>query len=168
MANLVTRGLAKIEIGAIAVDGGMGTSLAVIGYTAENSVTFSEEDGTTTEFYAEEIDTAIDSVTKAGKRSVNFTLASPDPDQLVAVFGGTTSGTAPNKTWKAPDSIPVIEKSLKITPSKGLVFSFPKVSLAAKFSGGFSKTDTLKVDVIATVLQPDKAGEAKASATPVA
>lgn len=159
MADLITIGVSKIEVGAIAGDGGMGTTLAIIGKTAEGSASMTTEDPTLTEFYAEESDTALYTSSKAGKTTFNFSLAAPDLTQLAAVFGGTVSGSGSSATWKRPDAAPVIEKSMKITPQAGIVISIPRASITAKFSGGFSKNDTLKVDIVATVLLPTKANE---------
>ncbi len=159
MADLITIGVSKIEVGAIAGDGGMGTTLAVIGKTAEGSASMTTEDPTLTEFYAEESDTALYTSSKAGKTTFNFSLAAPDLPQLAAVFGGTVTGTGSSAVWKRPDAVPVIEKSMKITPQAGIVISIPRASITAKFSGGFSKNDTLKVDIVATVLLPTKANE---------
>lgn len=159
MADLITIGVSKIEVGAIAGDGGMGTTLAVIGKTAEGTASMSTEDPTLTEFYAEESDTALYTSSKAGKTTFNFSLAAPDLAQMAAVFGGTVTGTGNALVWKRPDTAPVIEKSIKITPQAGVVFKIPRGSITAKFSGGFSKNDTLKVDIIITVLLPTKSGE---------
>jgi len=167
MANKTTLGLSKIEIGTIANDGGVATTWATIGYTAENTATLVTEDGTTTDIYAEEVSAPIESITTDGKMSFNFSLASPDLTQLSTVFGGSVTGTSPNEVWAAPDSTPTIEKSLKVTPTKGLVLTFPRVSIKAKFSGTFTKNDTLKVEVVCTVLQPTKSGTNKLSATVV-
>ena len=160
MANLVTIGLSKIEVGAIAGDGGMGTSLAVIGYTAEGSCTIDTTDPEVTEFFAEEVDTAIYTSVKAGSTTVTFQLASPDLDQCAAVFGGTVTGTGSAKTWNYPDNVTGVEKSIKIVPKEGLVFKIPRGKLIPKFSGQFGRADTLKIEITINVLQPTKSGTA--------
>ncbi|HEY1055010.1 MAG TPA: hypothetical protein VGE24_07740 [Emticicia sp.] len=158
MGNLITIGLSKIEIGAKAVDGGMGTSLAVVGYTAEGSCTIETADPTVVDFFAEEVDTAIYTSVKGGATTVKFQLASPDLEQCAAVFGGTVTGTGNAKTWEYPDSVTGVEKSIKITPKEGLVFKFPRGKLIPKFTGQFGRADTLKVEITINVLQPEKAG----------
>lgn len=160
MANLVTIGLAKIEVGAIAGDGDMGASLAVIGNTAEGSCTIETADPETTEFYAEEVEAPIYTSSKAGITTITFQLASPDLDQCAAVFGGTVTGSGSAKTWKYPDSVLGAEKSIKIVPKEGLVFKIPRGKLLPKFTGQFGRADTLKVEVSITVLQPTKSGVA--------
>ena len=51
-----TIGLSKIEVGAIAEDGGMTRYLRVLGYTYQDPCTMTQEDPETTDHYAEEVD----------------------------------------------------------------------------------------------------------------
>lgn len=157
MADLITIGLASISVGDIAGDGGMGTSLSVIGKTAEGSCTIETTDPEVTEIFAEEVDTAIYTSVKAGQTTVTFQLAAPDLEQCAAVFGGTVSGTGTAKTWEYPDSVTGVEKSVKIVPKEGIVFSIPRAKLIPKFTGQFGRADTLKIEITANVLQPKKA-----------
>lgn len=159
MANVTTTGLAAIEMGAIASDGGMGATLAVIGYTNKGSVQLNTEDGELTEFYAEEVDDPIYVEEKKGKTTVSFQLGFPDFDQMVAVLGGEKSGTGDAMIWKAPVNHPKIEKSWKIVPKTGYVLNIPRGKISAKFTGGYISTDNLKIDVVITVLTPTKANE---------
>lgn len=159
MADLVTTGLAKIEIGTIAVDGGIATSWAVIGKTAEESASFTEEDPTTTEFFAEEVDDPIFSSSKQGIRTFNWSLAAADIPQIVTVLGGTTSGSGDSLKWVAPAQIPVIEKSIRVIPTNGHVLFITRAKITAKIDGGFSKTDNMKIAIVGTILTPTKANE---------
>lgn len=152
-------GIDKIELGAIAVDGGMGTTLASLGLTTEDSVSFNFEDPTKTEYPVEETDTPFFTSVKAGKKSVTFTLANPDAAALVKVFGGTTTGTGAATVYKAPLVSPVIEQSLKITAKIGFGFNFPRVLVTAKFTDGLGRNKLLGVTITCDVLQPTKALE---------
>ncbi|MBA4852078.1 hypothetical protein [Emticicia sp. BO119] len=158
MGNLITIGLSKIEIGDKAVDEGMGTTLATVGYTAEGSCTIETTDPEIQEFFAEEVDTAIHTSAKGGTTTVTFQLASPDLDQCAAVFGGTVTGTGTAKTWEYPDAVTGLEKSIKITPKEGIVFKIPRGKMVPKFTGQFGRADTLKIEVSISVLQPLKSG----------
>lgn len=159
----VTIGLSKIEIGAIAVDGGMGTSLASLGYTYKDSCSLVTADPETTEHYSEEKDDPVASSDKGGKTTLSFQVMDPDVDVLAILLGGTADTTA--GTWAAPDSIPVIEKSVKVTPTQGLYFEFPRMKLTAKINANFSKSGILLIDVVGTVLTPTKEDEKKMKAT---
>lgn len=164
MASLVTTGLSKIEIATILGDGSTGTTWATIGYTYEDSCKLTSEDPSTKEFYAEETDAAVATISKAGKVTLTFSLMDCDPDALVTVFGGTATGTTP-KTWNAPASIPTIEKSIKITPKSGLTIVIPRASITAKFNSQFGRNNLFLVDITGTVLAPTKAGLASIQAT---
>ena len=158
MADLISIGLASIQVSAIAGDGDVGTSFAAIGKTDEGSATITMADPTFTEFYAEEVDSPLHTAVKQGSIEVKFNLAAPDLTQLAAVFGGSVTGTGSSATWEMPDSTTGIEKSLKITPTAGLILTFPRAQMTAKLVGGLKKTDTLKVEVTAKILQPTKSG----------
>lgn len=152
-------GIEKIELGPIGVDGAMGTTLESLGYTEEDSVKITFEDATKTEFFAEEVDAAWYVTTKQGKKSFEFTIANPDPETLVAVFGGTVTGTGSSMIYKAPAVVPAIEQSLKITPKIGMGFNFPRVLVTAKFSDSMGRNSLLGVVVSCDILQPTKEGE---------
>ena len=119
----ITIGLASIKVADILADGGTGTTFAPLGYTYENTCKFTEADPETTSFFAEEVDDALDTSEKPGETKLNFSIANPDVDTLVAVFGGTKNGS----TWEAPDNKPTIEKSIEVTPKKGFeVYHLPR------------------------------------------
>lgn len=153
MGKLVTIGLAKIEVGTIGTNGAMGTSLETIGHTAEGSCTIETADPEITEFFAEEQDEAIHTAAKMAVTTITFQLAAPDLEQCAAVFGGEVSAEAPF-TWNYPSGLVNIEKSVKITPKEGLIFSIPRAKITAKFTGQFGRSETLKVEVVITVLKP--------------
>lgn len=160
---MITAGLTKIEIGEIAVDGGMSTTLETICYTKDGGVKLVVEDPQVTEFIPEELDDPIDSISKKGKTTIEWTLLDPDADALVAVMGGT----AVAGVWSQPRTQPTIEKSLKITPNKGLVVACPRVSIVGKIDAEFSKKGSFSVVVKATVMAPTKANTEPLTATPL-
>lgn len=157
-----TLGLSKIEIGDIAGDGGMGTVLAILGQTSEDSCVLSTDEPSVTEHFIEESDTAVVTSQKEGKTTLKFAIADPDIDTLSGLLGGTVTGTAPARIWKAPATLPVIEKSIKVTPKQGFAsISIARASISAKLNSTFSKKTLFKIEVTATVLTPTKAGEPK-------
>lgn len=160
---LITIGLASIKVADILADGATGTTFAALGYTYENTCKFSEADPETTSFYAEEVDDAIDTSEKPGETKLNFSIANPDVDTLVAVFGGTKVGNA----WHAPDTKPTIEKSIEITPKKGLKFTICRAKMTAKLNADFSRKGLFLVEVSCTILQPTKALEPKMVTVPI-
>lgn len=155
---LFNLGIAKIELSDIASDGDVGTTFAVLGQTQEGTCKLNFADATITELKVEEKSTAADSYSEPGEKTVEFTVADPDEDTLVSVFGGTKSGTNGTTKFKAPLNTVTIEKSLKITPRKGMGFTFPRVSITAKFTPDVGKTTWVGVTVTAKVLSPTKTG----------
>lgn len=85
-------GLAAVEMGAIAGDGGMGTVLEAVGETVSETATLTQEDNTTTEFKIEESDSPVESlVSEVG--AVTFAWSSYKVDAATAYkfFGGTAT-----------------------------------------------------------------------------
>ncbi|GAB3701439.1 hypothetical protein GCM10027592_29550 [Spirosoma flavus] len=156
MAKVTTLGITSIKMGAIAVDGGVGTSLTVIGSTREDTAEMVQEDPTKTELFTEESDTPFYTAVKQGKISFNFSLAEPDVDQLARVFGGTTSGTP--KVWDMPTAVVQLEQTLEINPKVGMKFLIPRGLVTAKMGGKFSKNDAFAVAITVDVLTPTKDG----------
>lgn len=65
--KVYTIGLAKIEVGDMAAGGDMGTSLASLGYTYQDTCRMTQEDPETTDHYAEEVDDPVVSISRGGK-----------------------------------------------------------------------------------------------------
>lgn len=166
--NVYTLGLSKIEVGDMAADGGMGTTLATLGYTYQDTCTMSQDDPETTEHYAEEVDDPVVVLSRAGKTNFNFSIMDADLNTLKALLGGEVTGTGAAQKWEAPDKIPTIEKSVRITPEQGLKFEIPRMKLTSKINATFSKSGIMLIDVVGTVLQPTKSGTKKMAATKIA
>lgn len=164
MAKTYTLGLSSIEMGDMAPDGDMGTTLEVVGQTLTDSCSMTQEDPAVTEFTCEELDDPVISIERAGKTTFNFSVMNPDPTVLQKLLGGEVTGTGNSAVWGAPDVIPVIEKSVKITPKQGLQFSIPRMKISAKINGQFSRSNIFVIEVIGTVLAPTKAGVKKMQA----
>ena len=165
--KLITTGLAKIEVGDPLPDGSMGTTLSQYGYTDKDSCELIMDDPTETPFEAEEVDDPIEITYKGGKKQVKFNIADPDEAALALFLGGTAVSTTGAETYAAASTFTVIEKSLKITPTKGLIFSAPRCNIIAKLTGKYAKSDKLKLEITATILMPKKDNEPPFSTTRV-
>ena len=167
--HIYTLGLSQIKTGDVAADGGMGQSLAVDGYTYQDTAQMVTNDPTVTDFFAEEVDDPVVSIERAGTVQFNWSLMDPTPDTLVKYCGGTASKSdqtlTENDTWTPPTSAPVIEKSVEITPQQGLKFQVPRMRIRAKLNGNFSKSALLLLEVQGTVLIPEKDNVAKLTAS---
>lgn len=161
---IVTLGLSKIEVGGIAADGGMGTTLSPLGLTYQDTCKMTQEDPETTEHYAEELDDPVVSVSRGGKINFAFSIMNADVDTLVTLLGGTKSTAG---AWEAPAKLPVVEKSVRIIPEQGLKFEIPRMKLATKINAEFSKKGLFLLEVAGTVLAPNSASAKKMTATPI-
>ena len=92
-----------------------------------------------------------------------------DVSVMEELLGGTgTPGTDPvADTWEAPAKIPVVEKSVAITPEQGLKFEIPRLRMTTKINAEFSKSGILLLEVAGTVMTPLKSGIAKMKATTI-
>ncbi len=155
----ITRGLDKIEVGDVAVDGGPGTTLAALGLSDRDSaVTLIEEEPTIDRLYAHEIDEPLDVEVTGGTKQLLFTVVDPDLDTLAKIFGGTVTGTGATATYELPSSKSILDQTVKITPRKGLVITMARAAVYGKINADFAKAAKFAVDIVAEALQPAKAG----------
>jgi len=153
-----TIGISTIKLGNVAVDGGPGTSLATLGYTYEDSCKLNQDDPEVTSFFAEEVEDAVYKKEKKGAITLTFQIMNPDTATLIALFGGTATGSSPAKTWNMPDTTPTIEQTVEITPQDGMKMVIPRGSVSAKLNGEFSRKQLFLIDVTITALKPTKTG----------
>ena len=150
-------GVSQILFGDIAQDGGMGSDLAAVGYTNQDSCTVTMDDPDITEFYAEEVDVPVITKSKKGKVTVTLSIMNPDVEVLAEFLGGSADTT--NNTWSNGTTYENIEKSCRIIPDQGFIFDFPRLKIDAKINGSLNNSSLLTLDITGTVLQPEKAGE---------
>lgn len=130
------------------------TGYTSFGLTYEDTAKMSQEDGESTEFYAEEEDDPIEEITKAGKIGFNWSIMNPTLDVLKRVFGGEIA----SNVYAYPDASASIEESIIIKPRKGLCFLIPRAKLKAKLNGDFSKKGLMLLEMTATVMKPNTEG----------
>ncbi len=152
--GLFNLGVSKIEFSAIAANGDAGENFATLGLTQEGTCKINFADATITELKVEEFVTAADSDITEGEKTIEFTIANPDEDTLVAVFGGIRSGAGVQSVFNAPLTSVNIEKSLKITPVKGLGFIFPRVLVTAKPTSDVGRGTWMGIAVTCRALKP--------------
>lgn len=163
--NLVTLGLSKIlgKTGEPTAADFTETGYEAFGLTYEDTCNMAQEDPETTEFYAEEEDDPIETITKGGKTTFNFSIMNPTTAMLKRLFGGDVK----SDVWEMPDKAAEVEESLIIVPKKGLKFQIPRAKLVAKLNGEFSKKGIFLIEVSATVLKPNSSSLKKLYAKPI-
>ena len=158
MSEKRSLGVASIQIGDIAVDGGVATTFASLGVIYKDTASIEQEAGEEIIHDAEELDDPIEIVPVKGKTKIVFGIVDFAPATLVKVLGGTVTGVAPDTKWNAPDAASAIEKSVKVTSKNGVTFTYPRVSLKARISYKLAKSGIAQVLIEGTVLQPTKSG----------
>jgi hypothetical protein len=157
--GLYTTGIAAIKMGNVAVDGGPGATLAQLGLTVEGTGKLNQADPDRTDFRVEEQDQPVFSVITPGAITYDFSIANPDVDTCIALFGGTASGTSPNRIWNMPDTIPTLNQTVRIEPRNGIkAIVIPNGQVVAKLNGSTSRTELFAIDVTVTALSSTKTG----------
>lgn len=154
-----TFGLVNVKMGPVAVDGGMGATLAPVGETVSGTMDMTTTDPTITDFNIEESDSPVESIVSTpGKISLAWSTYDVSGGNLVKFFGGAYTAQAGSVPafWEAPDSMIDQEVSLEITDRKGNVVTIPRAKISAKMGISFKRGKLGQVDITATVLQPTK------------
>lgn len=153
----INLGISKIEFANVPANGSMATDTALkpLGYTVEDSTSLNQEDGNRKDYNVEELDVPFDTSESGGKMTLSFTIADPDVDTLVKVFGGEKDATTGN--YKAPDTKVTIEQAMKVTPKKGMGFIVPRTGITAKFTNSMGKNNYLGIEVVAEFKKSIKA-----------
>lgn len=159
MASIATFGLSKIEVKKTSA---LDAEYKTLGMTYQDSCTLTQNDPEVTDHYAEESEVPVVSVSKSGKVMLSFSIMDADADTLTELMGGTKD--AETGAWNAPDTAPIVELSIRVTPKSGLQIEIPRASVHAKMSGGFSRSGMFIVTVTATVLNAE--GKARIIARP--
>lgn len=152
-----TIGLDSVLIGPIAGDGGMGTTLTELGSIVAGTPVLTIPAPTTSEIPVEESDEPEFVTVTAGAKTIAFSSYNVDPSVLVDLFGGAVTGTAPNQIWSAPDTIPVVERSVRMLSRTGYNADMPRVQLTPDLSLNFQRDTPGQINITGTVLKPTKA-----------
>lgn len=154
-------GLEYIKVGAVAGDGGMGTVLAALGVTYQDSAELSQADPELTEIFAEENIEPEEVIETPGIKTLKWSIMDYAPATLVKVLGGTVTGVAPNEMWNAPTTNVNIEQSVEFKEKKnGMIVQIPRAKIIAKLNYKISKKGVALVEITAKILTPSKAGVA--------
>ena len=152
----INNGLAQVKIGAIASDGGMGTTLNRLGEIKEGSFKVNHSEGDKTEFKIEESDIPIFIRQKEGTLAFEFEIHNPDASVFKEIWGGTSDATTGKFT--PPEKLIPFEKSFQAIPERGYGFDVPRALISGRYSDAMGKDSLLGVIVTVTVLKPTKEG----------
>lgn len=154
----ITRGLAKIEMGDVAADGGPGTDLDPLSKTDRDSpITMVEADPTIDRLFSHEDDDPLDTEVTGGEKPFLFTIVDPDLATFARIFGGTVTGAGDAATWGMPSNKAIKNQTVKAYPKKGLITTIVNGSVYGKINHDMSKAGKLAIDVVVEPLKPTKA-----------
>ena len=145
----VTNGIHKIEITEVGT-----TNWRTLGYTNIDSAAIAEEEGTTTDFNVEELDTPLFSRFIPGKTTLNFDIADPNLGAFVEVFGGTIVGVGDAAKWQSPNSYTQKEFAVRIAPEIGYFMQFNRMLFKPLKNFALGKNNLTMITVNADMLQP--------------
>lgn len=146
----ITNGIAQIGFANVGSN-----TYAALGYTNIDSFQQTTEEGTTTEFFAEEVDAAVFQRKTPGSKTLTFQIMNPDLATVQKLRGGTISGTPGNQRWEAPVSAPILEQAMRIRTQTGYHMEYPRCVITVVPSSDFGKNSLYMLDVTATILQPN-------------
>lgn len=158
------KGYKAFRMGAIAVDGSMGTTLAPLGTTVKGSTSASTSEAQTQDFFIEEQSGAFESsVTEDPFFSGVLELYDVHPLTAVKVFGGTTAsvGTGASKKLKfiPPTSYTPLEQSIEIESKNGAVLGITRAQILPVWNLSYQDGELGKIVINWKQLVPTKDGE---------
>lgn len=160
--SAVVIGLKNLYIGAIAGDGGLGTSLDPVLYSVIDTPVFNIPEGETTDFPIEESDTPYFSKSTPGVPTFTLSIYGLSAAVLAKHFGGTAvvgATSADPDTWEAPAQIPTFERSMVAEHTQGGYLAITRASITATIDWNFQKNKLPQINIVAKVLTPTKVGE---------
>lgn len=151
----VTLGNLGISLQELASDGTVVGTAFTVGYTNEDTFTFTTEEGTPFELMVDELDTALLSVARQGAINVTWSVPNVDLETLAQVTGGTYSIA---DGYDAPAKS--VNKDFKVilTPEQGNIITMNRVSLSGRPDGAIGKNSQLNVIFTGTLLTPVDGG----------
>lgn len=132
----------------------MGTDFADIGNILLGSFTGTREDGTTTDFNAEQRTSPIWTRKTKGKLTLTFQLMDPDLNAFKEYFGGEIVGSGSGAIWYPPLDAFIKESSFQIIPDVGYILNYPRLLFTPKENFTLGKDSLLMIDITADVLMP--------------
>ena len=160
-------GVATIEIGDPG-DGVMGISLTTYSAVELNSLSFSGAEANEETIPTEQEDAYLTLAAAATPTTCTFRLYEVFGADAVNLLGGSFA----TNTWDAPESVPDLYKSIRITskPIDGFYFTIemPYARISARHEGTITKNALLTIEVTATANTPVSAAQVKGAPYSVA
>lgn len=141
------------------------TGLALAGTEKElkedvyrDSFDFTEEEGTTTDHFAEmDVDPKI-SFTERGKLNMALQIMDTSVDNAALLMGGEVVDVAGEKTWSRPSANVEINKYIEVETEDGYKFIVPKAKVMGRINNQVRRNGIALIDVTITPQKPNMEG----------
>lgn len=155
MAYKFKYSMSKLQIGDVAADGGMGTSLETIDDPVRDTAVITMAEGTKTSFPSEIANAPYASVVEPGDKTLAVDFYAKNADQMAAIIGGTaTAGTTGvGDSWQ-PDTDDPREQSVAITMKDGSKVELPRVNLTYTLEWKFMRNGLPLIHLTGDILAP--------------
>jgi hypothetical protein len=120
-----------------------------LGDVYQDTCTLKDADATVTVHKSETSAKKI-TMTDPGDTTVELSLMDPDLELLSRYFGGTITGTAPNRHWQRPRKLPYKEWAIKQLPEEGVMVQCSCCTIAPKFEITYSAKGICLVPMVIT------------------
>lgn len=150
----VAYGIINFKMGAAGANGAMGAALTDVTYIVEDSVNISFPEPEITDITAEEMDSALISLSTKQPKTVVLETMNVDVADLPKFFGGATASTV----FTPGVNFDLAEQSFQFTtrPAQGVsqIWAFPRAKCTVSIEANPSKKDVIKLKLTFKVLQP--------------
>lgn len=119
-----------------------------------------ENEGTTTDHFAEMSTTPDISFTEKGTTTITLQIMNTAVDTLALLAGGevVTDGVSGDKTWSEPDSYQAIEKFIELETQDGYRVVIPRGKISARKNFQVRRNNIWLLDITITPLKPEFVG----------
>lgn len=160
MGELRSFGVKSIKVGEIPDDGSMGTVLAPVGLTYQDSASLKEADPAVTDVFSEEEDFAVESFQAIGQVLLAWSIMDYTPATLQVIKPGVllAEGDFGIESWNAAVAAVNTERCVQIITKKNLLIELPRLQVRAVINMAMKKKGIDLVDIKAPVMLPSFPG----------
>jgi len=160
MGELRSFGVKSIKVGDIPDDGSMGTVLAPVGLTYQDSASLKEADPAVTDVFSEEEDFAVESFQQIGQMLLAWSIMDYTPATLQVIKPGVLlpEGDFGIDSWNAAVTAVNTEKCVQIITKRDVLIECPRLQLRAVINLAMKKKGIDLVDIKAPVMLPAYSG----------
>ena len=155
MAEMLSYGVASVEMGDINAGTGLGENYADIGKVYKDTAKLITADANVTEHFSERDKDPVIVVVEDGAMELELSIMDMGADNIVKYLGGTVTDNAGGKNvWNKPRAHVNIEQAFKFTTDDGTIYEFLRCKVIGKLESEFTRKGTAVVKLMLKVLTP--------------